>query len=69
MEPEKGRAQIMHRCPTRQHQQQAQTPRVQTQEIKPGKPPRVVPSKVPVDTPEKRKPGRPPSVTPSEVHK
>ena len=48
IKPDQFRAQITHWYTTRQHQHQSQTPRVQTQKRKPGTPPRVAPSEVPM---------------------
>ena len=39
--PEQSRAQVIHKYPTRQHQKQAPTPRVNTNKRRPGRPPRV----------------------------
>ena len=49
--PEQARAQIIHKYPTRQHQNYSPTPRVKTQTRRPRRPPRVDPSETHMDTP------------------
>ena len=53
VKPEQLSAPATHQYPTRQHQHQTPAPRVQTQKIKPGRYPRVVPIEVTMETQKK----------------
>ena len=51
-EPHQVKAPVTHRYPKRQQNHHTPAPRVQAQKRKPGRPPRVAPSKMPMVTQE-----------------
>ena len=65
--PRQTRAQVIHKHPTEQQQNQAPTPRVNTQIRITWRHPMVESSETHMQTPEKRKSGRSPRMTANQV--